>query len=203
MSMLPAASQGAGFCKLAAGSCAIPATNNGDNCFCNTIFGPLQGNVQLAPTNTDTTPNLIEQVTKSNAAALTLQIFSYEKGLDPNLNQWLSGIDPSINIILAARARLQSDPITAVWFTPDVSEPLVRICVLSLLQNGVDIKSIEVYTPRLSEGRPIRRGTIQLGRDPDNRSRNVISVEAILKSPIPIYGDEVPSEKSAPPKSNQ
>src|SRR5437867_12452342 len=86
--ILPGLSYGAGLCKVAAGSCPVSATVDGESCFCNSMFGTLEGAATVTG-GTDISTGLVQQAAQSAAStSLTLQIFGKDADVT-NLSRWL------------------------------------------------------------------------------------------------------------------
>ena len=84
---------------------------------------------------------------------------------------------------------LQGDPTNSVLFTKDVPEQDVRYVALSLLNAGIEVKSIQPYYPGAPNGFRERSNLIQVGSSVLNRKRKPLTVDDILSKKLPMYGE--------------
>jgi hypothetical protein len=188
LSGVSALADDSGSCSVPAGFCPIPATPAGTPCYCNTQFGALNGKV--AAPGAPLPANVLATARASENKPITVQIFAsgVTKG---SLETWISSLGSSVSVIYTQSKymnALRDDPLTAVFYTTDVPESVVRIFVLSLLENGVEVKSIEPYDVNVNEGRPPLHSVLQIGRSTRNRNLQVLTEVNAASAALPVLG---------------
>jgi hypothetical protein len=179
-------------CKTNAGTCSL-AGSDGSNCACKTPAGSLNGqradDASAAPGQNG---SLLAAGSLTDSKKVSLQIYRKNKSNDA-LQEWVSGLDAQkFNVSEGTpNSALANDPIDAIFFSGDVPKELIRLVALTLLQKGIEIKSIQLYRPDPARGLPPRTNLIQIGASLANRARQTLSPEAIVTAPLPMYGDLV------------
>jgi len=85
-------------------------------------------------------------------------------------------------------ASLRDDPTNTILYTPDVSDQDVRYVAVSLVNAGIELKSIQPYVPHKRNNFAKRNNLIQIGADVTNRKRQPLTIHEILEKPLPLFG---------------